>query len=108
MFPSGYFGFFILVIFFGVSHFTIFLLHQLKASSKRSVPVGSLTKTQKQDPGKDDGKSGKAVGRTSAISVNDRDVPSHTEGRQGGTTNVSSAITSNGKTVSAPPKCSLE
>ncbi|KAK8310054.1 hypothetical protein V6Z12_D02G161600 [Gossypium hirsutum] len=70
---------------------------ELKASSKRSVPVGSLTKTQKQDPGKDDGKSGKAVGRTSAISVNDRDVPSHTEGRQGGTTNVSSAITSNGK-----------
>ncbi|PPS08311.1 hypothetical protein GOBAR_AA12331 [Gossypium barbadense] len=70
---------------------------ELKASSKRSVPVGSLTKTQKQDHGKDDGKSGKAVGRTSAISVNDRDVPSHTEGRQGGTTNVSSAITSNGK-----------
>ncbi|MBA0586061.1 hypothetical protein Gorai_016816 [Gossypium raimondii] len=77
---------------------------ELKASSKRSVPVGSLTKTQKQDPGKDDGKSGKAVGRTSAISVNDRDVPSHTEGRQGGTTNVSSAITSNGKTVSASPE----
>ncbi|XVF03002.1 hypothetical protein REPUB_Repub04eG0223200 [Reevesia pubescens] len=68
-----------------------------KASAKRSVPAGSLTKTQKQDPGKDDGKSGKAVGRTSVTSVSDRDVPSHTEGRQGGTTNVSSAVTSNGK-----------
>ncbi|XWS34347.1 hypothetical protein CRYUN_Cryun21dG0031800 [Craigia yunnanensis] len=70
---------------------------ELKTSAKRSVPSGSLTKTQKQDPGKDDGKSGKAVGRTSAISVSDRDVPSHTEVRPGGTTNVSSAVTSNGK-----------
>ncbi|XVF03003.1 hypothetical protein REPUB_Repub04eG0223200 [Reevesia pubescens] len=79
-----------------------------KASAKRSVPAGSLTKTQKQDPGKDDGKSGKAVGRTSVTSVSDRDVPSHTEGRQGGTTNVSSAVTSNGNTVSAQPKGSLD
>ncbi|XVE91824.1 hypothetical protein REPUB_Repub01dG0045100 [Reevesia pubescens] len=55
---------------------------ELKASAKRSVPAGYLTKTQKQDPG-EDGKSGKAVGRTSATSVSDRDVPSHTEGRQG-------------------------
>ncbi|XP_017971050.1 PREDICTED: THO complex subunit 2 isoform X2 [Theobroma cacao] len=68
-----------------------------KASAKRSAPAGSLTKTQKQDPGKDDGKSGKAVGRTSVTCVIDRDVPSHTEGRQGGTTNVPSAVTSNGK-----------
>ncbi|XVF43449.1 hypothetical protein PTKIN_Ptkin02bG0040900 [Pterospermum kingtungense] len=70
---------------------------ELKASTKRSVPAGSLTKNQKQDPGKDDGKSGKAVGRTSVASVSDRDVPSHTEGRQSGSTNVSSATTSNGK-----------
>ncbi|XP_022776561.1 THO complex subunit 2 isoform X2 [Durio zibethinus] len=70
---------------------------ELKASAKRSVPAGSLAKTQKQDPGKDDVKAGKAVGRASAISVSDRDVPSQTEGRQGGTTNVSSAVTSNGK-----------
>ncbi|KAE8705401.1 THO complex subunit 2 [Hibiscus syriacus] len=70
---------------------------ELKASAKRSVPAGSLTKTQKQDPGKDDGKSVKAFGKTSAISDSERDVPSHTEGRQGGTTNVSSAIISNGK-----------
>ncbi|XP_017971051.1 PREDICTED: THO complex subunit 2 isoform X3 [Theobroma cacao] len=75
-----------------------------KASAKRSAPAGSLTKTQKQDPGKDDGKSGKAVGRTSVTCVIDRDVPSHTEGRQGGTTNVPSAVTSNGNAVSAPPK----
>ncbi|XP_022776562.1 THO complex subunit 2 isoform X3 [Durio zibethinus] len=56
---------------------------ELKASAKRSVPAGSLAKTQKQDPGKDDVKAGKAVGRASAISVSDRDVPSQTEGRQG-------------------------
>ncbi|KAE8716675.1 THO complex subunit 2 [Hibiscus syriacus] len=56
---------------------------ELKASAKRSAPAGSLTKTQKQDPGKDDGKSMKAVGKTSAISASERDVPSHTEGRQG-------------------------
>ena len=87
-----------------VFHISQFPLQQLKASAKRSVPAGSLTKTQKQDPGKDDGKSGKAVGRTSAISASDRDVPSHTEVRQGGTTNVSSAVTSNVNTVSAPPK----
>ncbi|XP_039040621.1 THO complex subunit 2-like isoform X1 [Hibiscus syriacus] len=68
-----------------------------KASAKRSAPTGSLTKTQKQDPGKDEAKSVKAVGKTSAISATDRDIPSHIEGRQGGTTNVYSAIISNGK-----------
>ncbi|XVE74551.1 hypothetical protein DITRI_Ditri12bG0026000 [Diplodiscus trichospermus] len=64
---------------------------EVKASAKRSVPAGSLIKTQKQDSGKDDGKSGKAVGRTSTTPVGDRDVTSHIEGRQG------SAVTSNGK-----------
>ncbi|OMO88902.1 hypothetical protein CCACVL1_08125 [Corchorus capsularis] len=77
---------------------------ELKAPAKRSAPGGSLAKTQKHDPGKEDGKSGKAVGRTSATSIVDRDVPSLGEGRQSGTTNVSSAVTSNGNTVSAPPK----
>ncbi|XWS64052.1 hypothetical protein CRYUN_Cryun06bG0153900 [Craigia yunnanensis] len=70
---------------------------EFKVSAKRSVPAGSLTKTQKQDPGKDNGKSGKAVGRTSVTAVSDRDVPSHTEGRQGGSINVLSAVTSHGK-----------
>ena len=91
-----------------VFHFHFFPPQKLKASAKRSVPAGSLTKTQKLDPRKDDGKSGKAVGRTSATSVSDRDVSSHTEGRQGGSTNVSSSITSNGNTVFASPKCSLD
>ncbi|KAK8627665.1 hypothetical protein V6N13_135270 [Hibiscus sabdariffa] len=82
---------------------------ELKASAKRSAPAGSLTKTQKLDPGKDDGKSVKAVGKTSAVSASDRDVPSHTEGRQGGTTNVSSAIISNGKDdVSEVPDASRQ
>ncbi|GMI75253.1 EMBRYO DEFECTIVE 2793 [Hibiscus trionum] len=75
-----------------------------KASAKRPVPAGSLTKTPKQDPGKDDGKLVKAVGKASAICDSDRDVPSHTEGRQGEITKDSSAIINDGITVAAPPK----
>lgn len=73
----------------------------MKASAKRSVPATSI-KTPKQDLAKDDSKSGKAVGRTLGTSSGDKDIPSHlSEGRLGHVTNVSSAATSNGNSVSA-------
>ncbi|KDP38157.1 hypothetical protein JCGZ_04800 [Jatropha curcas] len=77
-----------------------------KASGKRSVPAGSV-KTPKQDLGKDDFKSGKAVGRTPGTSSGDKDISSHlSDGRQGSVTNVSAAVTSNGNVVSASARCS--
>ncbi|KAJ4710125.1 THO complex subunit 2 [Melia azedarach] len=73
-----------------------------KATSKRTVPTASLSKTPKQDLTRDDNKSGKAIGRTSGSSSGDRDLPSHaSEGKQGGATNVSSATAVNANTVSA-------
>ncbi|KAM7255281.1 hypothetical protein ACFE04_020522 [Oxalis oulophora] len=61
---------------------------EIKASGKRSASAGSLTKTLKQDLVKDDGKSGKSIGR---------EVSSHTsEGRQGGAINISSLAIPNG------------
>lgn len=57
---------------------------EIKASGKRSASAGSLTKTQKQDSGRDDAKSGKAIGRNITTSTSDRDLPLHaSEGRQG-------------------------
>lgn len=65
---------------------------ELRATGKRSLPSGSLTKQPKLDVAKDDSKSGKGVGRTSGSSTSDRDLPAHQlEGRQSGVTNVSSA-----------------
>ncbi|GAV74210.1 Tho2 domain-containing protein/Thoc2 domain-containing protein [Cephalotus follicularis] len=76
---------------------------EFKASGKRSVPTGSLNKNLKQDIVKDDGKSGKVVGRTTSNS--DRDVSSHTfEGRHVGAAIVSSGATANGNIVSATAK----
>ncbi|KAK2635529.1 hypothetical protein Ddye_030321 [Dipteronia dyeriana] len=79
-----------------------------KASAKRSVPTGSLTKTLKQDPAKDDNRSGKAAVRSSGTATSDRDLPSHTsEGRQGGANNTSSAVQVNSITVSAKTTSSV-
>ena len=69
----------------------------MRATGKRSLPSGSLTKQPKLDVAKDDSKSGKGVGRTSGSSTSDRDLPAHQlEGRQSGVTNVSSAGTADG------------
>ncbi|XP_059649799.1 THO complex subunit 2 [Cornus florida] len=73
---------------------------EARAPVKRSVPTGSLLKQPKQDISKDESKSGKAVGRTSGSSTSDKELPTHQfEGRQGGTVNVSSAVSSNGNTT---------
>ncbi|KAL5763048.1 hypothetical protein ACOSP7_019312 [Xanthoceras sorbifolium] len=73
-----------------------------KASAKRSVPTGSLTKTLKQDPTKDDTRSGKAAVRSSGTATTDRDLPSHlSESRQGGANNASSDVQANSNMVSA-------
>ncbi|GKV20842.1 hypothetical protein SLEP1_g30901 [Rubroshorea leprosula] len=71
---------------------------ELKTSAKRSASAVSVTKPQKLDPGRDDAKSGKPVGRSAATSNSDRDLPPHaSEGRHGVTANVSSTGPANGK-----------
>ena len=78
------------------------LYWQLKVSTKRPV-----SKTPKQDVVKDDNKSGKGVGRTLSSSTSDKDIQVHlSEGRQGGASNVSSALTSNGNALSVSEKVS--
>ncbi|KAJ6975265.1 THO complex subunit 2-like isoform X1 [Populus alba x Populus x berolinensis] len=75
---------------------------ELKVSTKRPV-----SKTPKQDVVKDDNKSGKGVGRTLSSSTSDKDIQVHlSEGRQGGASNVSSALTSNGNALSVSEKVS--
>ncbi|XP_021832088.1 THO complex subunit 2 isoform X1 [Prunus avium] len=68
---------------------------ELRAQAKRSGPVGSLAKPPKQDLAKDDGRSGKGIGR---------DVLCHASAVS---TNVSPAIAANGNTVSASAKGSF-
>lgn len=67
----------------------------MRAQAKRSGPVGSLAKPPKQDLAKDDGRSGKGIGR---------DVLCHASAVS---TNVSPAIAANGNTVSASAKGSF-
>ncbi|KAL5174674.1 THO complex subunit 2 [Glycine soja] len=75
---------------------------ELRTSAKRSVPAGSLSKPSKQDPVKEDGRSGKSVARTSGSSSSDKELQTHAlEGRYTGTTNVPS---SNGNTISGSTK----
>ncbi|XP_062113290.1 THO complex subunit 2 isoform X2 [Humulus lupulus] len=81
---------------------------ELRTQTKRAVQAGSLVKPPKQDLAKEDGRSGKSVGRASGSSTSDRDITSHTsDGRLGGVTNVSSAVSVNGNTVSASTKASV-
>lgn len=80
----------------------------MRTQTKRSVPSGSLSKTHKQDLTKEDGRSGKSLGRASGSSTSDRDMPSHTsEGRVGGASNISSAVSANGNNASASAKASV-
>ncbi|KAA8532437.1 hypothetical protein F0562_032470 [Nyssa sinensis] len=76
---------------------------KVRAPVKWSVAAVSLSKQPKQDLAKDESKSGKPIGRTSgSSSTGDRDFLTHPfEGRQGGTANVSSAVSANGNTVPA-------
>ncbi|KAG4391721.1 hypothetical protein GLYMA_05G241400v4 [Glycine max] len=75
---------------------------ELRTSAKRSVPASSLAKPSKQDPVKEDGRSGKPVARTSGSLSSDKDLQTHAlEGRHTGTTNVPS---SNGNTISGSTK----
>ncbi|CAL0313802.1 unnamed protein product [Lupinus luteus] len=74
-------------------------------STKRSGPAGSVSKPSKQDLAKEDGRSGKAVARTSGSSSSDRDLQTHvSNGRQTGTTSVSSSVNANGSTVAGSTK----
>lgn len=78
---------------------------EARTSAKRSVPGGSLSKPSKQDPVKEDGRSGKAVVRTSGSSTSDKDLQTHSsEGRHTGTTNVPSSVNANGNTISGSTK----
>lgn len=79
----------------------------MRASAKRSASAASVAKPPKQDVAKDDGRSGKAVGRTSSNSTGDKDISTHaSEGRQVGATNASSAFSANSNTVLASLKAS--
>ncbi|XP_028767157.1 THO complex subunit 2 isoform X1 [Neltuma alba] len=72
-----------------------------RTSTKRSVPAGPLSKSSKQDPLKEDGRSGKSISRTSGSSNADKDLQSHaSEGRHTGTSN-SSLVNVNGSSASA-------
>ena len=70
---------------------------QLKASSKRGA---SVNKSAKQDFGKDDGKSGKAIGRTSTA---DKDL-NYLESRQSGLTKALSSTAANGSIATGSSK----
>ncbi|GAU12866.1 hypothetical protein TSUD_73530 [Trifolium subterraneum] len=76
-----------------------------RTSVKRSVATGSVLKPSKQDPLKEDGRSGKNVTRTSGSSSNDKDLQIHASdhGRHTGT-NVSSSVSANGNSVSGSAK----
>lgn len=71
------------------------------------MPTGSLNKSSKQDPAKDDNRSGKSV-RGSGTANNDRDpAPSQAlESRQGGANNASSAVQVNSNAVAAKTNAS--
>ncbi|KAL2342397.1 hypothetical protein Fmac_003682 [Flemingia macrophylla] len=76
-----------------------------RTSAKRSVPAGSISKSSKQDPVKEDGRSGKPVARSSGSSSSDKDLQTHTpEGRHTVATNVSSSVSANGNTISGSTK----
>ena len=86
---------------------TWFCCFQSRASGKRSAPASSLSKTSKQDPSKEDNRSGKAVARTSGSLSSDKDLQTHaSEGRHTGNANVSSSVNANGNTVSGSAKSS--
>jgi len=71
---------------------------------QRSVATGSLLKPSKQDPLKEDGRSGKTVTRTSGSSSSDKDFQTHaSDGRHTGT-NISSSVSANGNSVSGSAK----
>ncbi|CAJ2675999.1 unnamed protein product [Trifolium pratense] len=75
-----------------------------RTSVKRSVATGSVLKPSKQDPLKEDGRSGKTVTRTSGSSSNDKDLQTHaSDGRHTGT-NVSLSVSANGNSVSGSAK----
>lgn len=73
---------------------------QLKLSSKRGASAASLNKSTKQDFGKDDGKSSKAVGRTSTA---DKDLV-YLESRQAGLTKASPGTAANGSLATGSSK----
>ncbi|XAR65132.1 hypothetical protein NMG60_11009111 [Bertholletia excelsa] len=80
---------------------------EARASVKRSLPTGSLSKQPRQDLGKEDSKPGKALGRTSGTSTIDKDLMHPHEGRLGGMINVSVG-SSNGNTVPVSVKASSQ
>ncbi|XLS53180.1 hypothetical protein HN51_013857 [Arachis hypogaea] len=78
-----------------------------RASGKRSAPASSHSKPSKQDPAKEDTRSGKAVARASGSLSSDKDIQNHaSEGRHTGSTNLSSSVNANGNSISASAKIS--
>ncbi|KAF8097255.1 hypothetical protein N665_0292s0034 [Sinapis alba] len=73
---------------------------EVKPSSKRGASAASMNKSTKQDFGKDDGKSGKAVGRTSTA---DNDVI-YLGSRQAGLTKSSPSTAGNGSLATGSSK----
>lgn len=78
----------------------LFFGWQLKPSSKRGASATSTNKSIKQDFGKDDGKSGKAAGRTSAA---DNDVI-YLGSRQASLTKASPSTAGNGSLATGSSK----
>lgn len=78
----------------------LFFGWQLKPSSKRGASATSMNKSTKQDFGKDDGKSGKAAGRTSAA---DNDVI-YLGSRQASLTKASPSTAGNGSLATGSSK----
>ncbi|KAK7398843.1 hypothetical protein VNO78_10016 [Psophocarpus tetragonolobus] len=88
-------------------HATRIAIAESRTSAKRSVPSGSLSKP-KQDPLKEDGRSGKPIARTSGSSSSDKDLQTHSsEGRHTGTNNASSSVNANGNTILGSTKNSI-
>lgn len=69
------------------------------------MPTGSLSKPSKQDPVKEDSRSGKPVARTSGSLSSDKDLQTHVlEGRHSGTSNITSSVSANGNTITGSTK----
>ncbi|GAU45963.1 hypothetical protein TSUD_194100 [Trifolium subterraneum] len=76
-----------------------FSRYQSRAPVKRSVATGSLLKPSKQDPLKEDGRSGKTVTRTSGSSSSHKDLQIRApDGRHTGTI-ISSSVSANGNSI---------
>ncbi|KEH24624.1 THO complex subunit 2 [Medicago truncatula] len=75
-----------------------------RTSVKRKMATVSLLKPSKQDPLKEDARSGKSVARASGSSSNDKDLQTHASDGRHTRTNVSSSVNANGYSVPGSAK----